>query len=91
MLSRRRRQRYSSKRTMVFVVIDGNEYRVNDDNGMATELIAITESFTRKADRLSMLDIHGLGILKYRNRRVHVTSNNNIIYRLKFDQWRQRI
>lgn len=70
---------------VVYIILDGMEYKVADDNGAAEMLILGTDSAMPKEQRIRYLDIRGLGVLKFRSRKI-VRNRKSLEYRLKFEQ-----
>jgi hypothetical protein len=83
------KSRKNKNNNVVYIILDGIEYKVRDTNGSAKELISATEPSLPKGKRLNMLDIKGLGLLKFRSRKIvrRRDKRKGLEYRLKFEQW----
>jgi hypothetical protein len=82
------KSRKNKHNDVVYIILDGMEYKIRDEFGAAKELIFATDSTLPKGKRLNMLDIKGLGLLKFRSRKIvrRKDKRKGLEYRLKFEQ-----
>jgi hypothetical protein len=69
---------------VAYVVVDGLEYKVASPS---TELLIDgTDPMIKKSDKIKLLDIKGLGLLRYRSRKVvSLGRQGGLAYYLLFD------